>query len=61
MAENIRQDIEALVFEYKGKQLKLTLSAGISEWHPEKTLSSMLSEADEGLYKAKQNGRNQIF
>jgi diguanylate cyclase len=59
--ENIRQTVEKQLIKYNEETLYLSFSAGISQWALEKDLSVMLSEADECLYKAKINGRNQIL
>jgi len=59
--ESIREAIEKLLITYKDETLNITFSAGVSEWASTKDLSVMLSEADEYLYKAKRNGRNQVL
>ncbi len=40
--------------------LPMTVSAGVSEWQPDMALDSVLREADEKMYRAKQAGRNQV-
>jgi len=40
-------------------QLHITISAGLSE--TVHSLDSMIKEADESMYKAKHNGKNQVF
>lgn len=59
--EHIRETVEKQLIKYKEETIKLSFSAGVSQWSPEKDLSVMLKEADECLYKAKSNGRNQIL
>ncbi|EAT13832.1 GGDEF domain-containing protein [Bermanella marisrubri] len=40
------------------ESLVMTLSAGITEFHPPETLEAMIERADELLYEAKRDGRN---
>lgn len=57
--EKVRQEIESSPFMYGNRDINLTVSMGISFKHVA-TLDDLISLADENLYKAKQNGRNQI-
>lgn len=45
---------------YKGSSLKVTLSMGISKLKTNDTPDSFIARADKALYKAKENGKNQI-
>lgn len=60
MAERIRQDIADLTFEYEDETVGLTISLGIASF-PEDGLekSTILELADQALYQAKRQGRNQ--
>ncbi|MFL6195293.1 MAG: diguanylate cyclase [Thermoanaerobaculia bacterium] len=63
VAERLRGSIEALVFEADGQRVPLTLSAGVSSF-PElyiKTAAELILFADEALYEAKRQGRNQCL
>ncbi|MFC1885061.1 diguanylate cyclase [Thermodesulfobacteriota bacterium] len=61
--ERLRKTTESHVFTYNEKELKVTISVGIA--HADKTklesLNSdiLLKRADEALYQAKEQGRNQ--
>ena len=61
ISENIRKNIEN--HDFKGKASlpggKVTISAGVVEWSGESTLQ-FIEKADELLYIAKENGRNQV-
>lgn len=63
--EVLRKTMEADVFEKLiPKLLPLTLSCGIASIDPSKqkiSLKSLLRKADNKLYEAKENGRNQII
>jgi len=61
IAEKIRSTIESKDFEYNELTIKLTLSIGISEVNQQNTtIESLYKEADKKLYRAKENGRNQV-
>ncbi len=59
-AEKVRQKLEISRFVYGAQKLQVTISGGIAfrEEYPSENL--MLKAADERLYKAKNNGRNQV-
>ena len=57
--ENIRKNIEQHKFCGR-KKLKLTISAGVTEYKPNESIKNFLKRADENLYKAKNSGRNKI-
>lgn len=68
IAERIRGQIEAAVFEYNGQEIPVTVSIGVHEMQdrdvtPEniKEVFEMgLKSADNALYEAKESGRNQV-
>jgi len=62
IAERIRQNIENLRIPYKDEELKITCSIGVSSI-PENQpadVKGFMKQADEALYEAKENGRNQV-
>lgn len=56
--QNIKQEIKKHVYE---KQIKVTVSFGCTIFTNNDTLSSIVQRADNALYKAKENGRDQII
>ncbi|MGB4100485.1 MAG: diguanylate cyclase [Alphaproteobacteria bacterium] len=38
----------------------ITLSIGVAQWQPGEALSDFVERADQGLYQAKQSGRNRV-
>lgn len=64
LAEKTRIATSKQPVEYKGKQINITVSCGLSHTHgdeaPEASLNHLLSRADKALYAAKEHGRNQI-
>ena len=47
-------------FEYEGKQLEVTISAGIASSEEHLNTVSLFEAADKALYASKGNGRNQV-
>lgn len=58
--ERLRKTIEEQVFKYDNKDIKVTISAGISSNTELQDAWDMLDDADKALYKAKNNGRNRV-
>ena len=56
--ERLRSRIENNKFKYQNKELKITISAGICG--DGENSEDILYNADKALFKAKENGRNQI-
>jgi len=46
--------------KYNGTSIKVTASFGVAKYHPNESLENFIKSADEKLYEAKQNGRNQV-
>jgi len=63
MAEKIRTEIEAMTMVFKGVHISLTVSLGFASMVPEvgATEETIIQIADTNLYKAKHNGRNQVW
>ncbi len=57
--ENIRKQVEESSVTYKEQPIKLTISIGIAD-NRDETLQEIINRADEMLYKAKNEGRNQV-
>jgi two-component system cell cycle response regulator len=57
ICERVRNDH----FEADGSLLPITVSLGVSDFSPtDATLSDVIKRADEGLYKAKADGRDRV-
>ncbi len=52
--------IRAHVVEYGDEKIKVTMSFGLTEGYSFLSEHALLKEADDRLYRAKENGRNQI-
>nr|WP_321266424.1 diguanylate cyclase [uncultured Sulfurimonas sp.] len=59
-AEKVRKHVEKARFMYKGERIEVTVSCGVSERKLHTSLSNVINSADEYLYKAKKDGRNQV-
>ncbi|PKM29790.1 MAG: GGDEF domain-containing protein [Gammaproteobacteria bacterium HGW-Gammaproteobacteria-11] len=63
LAENLRQSIEAADFVTdKGQPLQVTVSIGLHSLRTESdgTINTLISNADQAMYRAKQMGRNRV-
>lgn len=60
VAERLRARIEAFPFDVKGVSLGLTASLGVAELKDAESVESLLDQADQALYIAKQEGRNRV-
>lgn len=58
VAEQVRSRVAAENFPGPGR---VTVSAGVAEYQPPETAHSLLTRADEALYRAKSAGRNRVF
>ncbi|MFS0687696.1 GGDEF domain-containing protein [Sporosarcina sp. 179-K 8C2 HS] len=59
IAERIREAVEKTEFIYKNERIHFTISIGVSIYN-EETVEEFIEKSDNALYKAKENGRNQI-
>lgn len=62
-AERIRREVENFIFEFEGKRIPVTISAGLCTLDAaaeDVSTESMVKTADERLYHSKQNGRNRV-
>ena len=60
LAERIRQDIADLTFSFEDESVRLTISLGIASFPEDgQEKSEIIELADQALYKAKKQGRNQ--
>ncbi|HPX61325.1 MAG TPA: diguanylate cyclase [Deltaproteobacteria bacterium] len=60
VAENIRQQIEAMRMVFDGHTIEVTVSLGLSALKKGDTPQLLLKRADDALYRAKQSGRNRV-
>lgn len=60
LAEEFRKFVGLTDCEYKGQQLKVTVSVGVAELKAKETADDLLHRADKALYGAKHSGRNCI-
>jgi diguanylate cyclase (GGDEF)-like protein len=61
VAERVRRDLESRGITVDGRKIEVTVSGGLSTYGKDgEDWDSLLSAADEALYKAKEGGRNRI-
>jgi diguanylate cyclase (GGDEF)-like protein len=60
LGEKLRAMVEKNSFTYESKVITITVSIGIAEFIPGESANEFIERADQALYRAKHNGRNQI-
>ena len=64
LAEYIRKEIEESVLEVDGRELKVTISIGVSHFNGYSMVDiskeEIIKKADTALYKSKESGRNKV-
>ncbi len=58
--ERLREDIKKEMIPNPNRPISLTVSMGVAFWDECKTKENFIKTADEGVYKAKENGRDRI-
>jgi len=64
VAETLRRSVESKEITNKASGQKLgaiTISIGVAQYRTGEDISSLIERTDASLYKAKANGRNQVF
>ena len=60
-AERLRTLVMAAVCHFDDLDIKVTMSFGVTEIDPSKSIESNIEDADAKLYKAKESGRNIVI
>ncbi len=58
--ERFREAIHRNPVSWEGREIPLTVSAGVATIHGSESIDRLLQRADEALYRAKRQGRNQV-
>lgn len=61
VAEKLRACVEAAAIRHHGEPVKVTVSAGLTEFRSGDTPTTVYERADRALYQAKQQGRNRCL
>ena len=59
-ADRIRREIAGTIVKYKDKEVRVTITMGISGYVQGETIRSMMDKADKNLYYGKKHGKNQV-
>ena len=59
LVNDLREQVENCGFHYHGDAVTITVSCGISSFNEGDVVEKVFERADQALYKAKDNGRNQ--
>lgn len=60
LLNKLREKISRFPFHFKGEPVQITFSAGVGRLLADEPASQAFSRIDDALYRAKQNGRNQV-
>ncbi|MDH5184916.1 MAG: diguanylate cyclase [Gammaproteobacteria bacterium] len=60
IAERLRSQVEQSPFHHNNTSIPITVSLGLTHYHPGDTVENMIQRADEALYQAKAAGRNRV-
>jgi len=61
VAQRIRMALESENFSPEpGGEVSITISIGVTQYHPKEELSTFIQRADKAMYQSKQNGRNKV-
>jgi len=61
VADRVRTMIASEVFTPEpGKQVSITISAGVTQYRPGETLKNFVQRSDRALFQSKDNGRNKV-
>ncbi len=61
VAQRIRAALESERFSpVNGKEVKITISIGVTEYQSKEELSTFIQRADRAMYRSKQKGRNMV-
>ncbi len=60
VAESLRSQIEDMVIDYYGNEIKVTASLGVAVSEPDISITELIKRVDESLYRSKMAGKNQI-
>jgi diguanylate cyclase len=58
IANQLRTAVEGLRFHFRGTPVRVTVSCGITEMHPDDASDTVFDRADAALYRAKNGGKN---
>lgn len=59
-AERILELVRSNRLVYQGNSLSVTMSIGLTKYFPEDTPDTLIERADKALYRAKENGKDQM-
>jgi len=60
IAARLRQTVSNAPFHSDDTDIKITISLGLTQYHPGDTIQSFIERADTALYQAKHTGRNRV-
>ncbi len=59
--EKLRRAVERYPFKYENREIKVTVTIGLSKYTGEQTVDEWINESDTKLYQGKQSGKNRLI
>lgn len=60
IVQNVLEIIYKQTYVYERKDIRVSLTAGVTKYKEHETLDQLISRADQYLYEGKENGKNQL-
>lgn len=58
--EKVRRAVEKFDFRYESREIKVTVTIGLSRYAKDQSVDEWINAADEKLYQGKQSGKNRL-
>jgi len=60
IAERVRRSVEQTPLATRAGEIRITISAGVAGYQQEQPIETLIKDADQAMYEAKNSGRNRV-